>query len=97
MTRPLIFSLALFALGCPASRQLVAPALGPVDGCEPQATRCSPEGRPQVCSGSHRWTDADVVCATAAQVAAVCCLTISPVTGASLHACVTADRCTVAP
>lgn len=84
---------AVIATGCPASRQLTRPALGAVDGCEPRATRCSPAGRPQVCSGSRRWTDADQVCATAVQVAAVCCLTTSPVTGAELHACVLADRC----
>ena len=86
-------AVVLAAVGCPASRQLTRPALGDVDGCEPRATRCSPTGRPQVCSGSRRWTDADVVCVTAGQVAAVCCLTTSPITGAELHACVTADRC----
>jgi hypothetical protein len=79
--------------GCPTSRQLTRPALGAVDGCEPRATRCAPDGRPQVCSGSRRWTDADSVCATGANVAAVCCLTRSPVTGAELHACVLAERC----
>lgn len=79
--------------GCPASRQLTQPALGVVDGCEPRATRCAPDGRPQVCSGSRRWTDADSVCATGPNVAAVCCLTRSPVTGADLHACVLAERC----
>jgi hypothetical protein len=46
-----------------------------------------------VCSGSRRWTDADVACVTAGQVAAVCCLTRSPITGRELHACVLAERC----
>lgn len=86
-------AVVLAAVGCPASRQLTRPALGNVDGCEPRATRCSPTGRPQVCSGSRRWTDADVVCVTAGQVAAVCCLTRSPITGRELHACVLAERC----
>lgn len=79
--------------GCPASRQLTRPALGPVDGCEPRSTRCAPDGRPQVCSGSRRWTDSDNVCALSVNVSAVCCLTRSPVTGAELHACVLAERC----
>ena len=55
--------------------------------------RCAPDGRPQVCSGSRRWTDADAVCALGVNVSAVCCLTRSPVTGAELHACVLAERC----
>lgn len=89
----IVAALGAMVMGCPASQQLTRPALGAVDGCEPRATRCAPDGRPQVCSGSRRWTDADVPCVTAGQVAAVCCLTTSPITGASLHACVTADRC----
>lgn len=89
----LLLATGAMVMGCPASQQLTRPALGAVDGCEPRATRCAPDGRPQVCSGSRRWTDADVPCTTAGQVAAVCCLTTSPITGASLHACVTADRC----
>ena len=88
-----VLPLGAALMGCPASRQLTRPALGPVDGCEPRATRCAPDGRPQVCSGSGRWTDADVVCATAVQVSAVCCLTTSPITGAELHACVLPERC----
>lgn len=87
-------ALVVAAVGCPASRQLTRPALGAVDGCEPRATRCSPDGRPQVCSGSRRWTDADGVCTHGVNVAAVCCLTTSPVTGNALHACVLAERCT---
>ncbi|MDB4929444.1 MAG: hypothetical protein JWM10_1928 [Myxococcaceae bacterium] len=86
-------SAGVLCMGCPASAQLTRPALGDVDGCEPRTTRCAPNGRPQVCSGSRRWTDADQVCALAVQVAAVCCLTTSPITGAELHACVLADRC----
>ena len=89
----LVLSVGAMLSGCPASQQLTRPALGAVDGCEPRATRCAPDGRPQVCSGSRRWTDADVACATAGQVAAVCCLTRSPITGHELHACVLAERC----
>jgi hypothetical protein len=88
-----VLPLGVAITGCPASRQLTRPALGAVDGCEPRATRCAPDGRPQVCSGSRRWTDADSVCALGTNVAAVCCLTRSPVTGAELHACVLAERC----
>jgi len=86
-------AVGLMVMGCPVSQQLTRPALGPVDGCEPRSTRCAPDGRPQVCSGSRRWTDADVACVTAGQVAAVCCLTTSPITGRELHACVLAERC----
>lgn len=88
-----VLPLGVGLYGCPASRQLTRPALGPVDGCEPRSTRCAPDGRPQVCSGSRRWTDADAVCALGVNVSAVCCLTRSPVTGAELHACVLAERC----
>ena len=88
-----VLPLGVALYGCPASRQLTRPALGQVDGCEPRSTRCSPTGRPQVCSGSRRWTDADAVCALGVNVSAVCCLTRSPVTGAELHACVLAERC----
>lgn len=88
-----VLPLGVALYGCPASRQLTRPALGPVDGCEPRSTRCAPDGRPQVCSGSRRWTDSDNVCALSVNVSAVCCLTRSPVTGAELHACVLAERC----
>lgn len=89
----IVGAVGLMVMGCPVSQQLTRPALGPVDGCEPRSTRCAPDGRPQVCSGSRRWTDADVACVTAGQVAAVCCLTTSPITGRELHACVLAERC----
>jgi len=88
-----VLPLGVGLYGCPASRQLTRPALGQVDGCEPRSTRCAPDGRPQVCSGSRRWTDADNACALGVNVSAVCCLTRSPVTGAELHACVIAERC----
>lgn len=89
----IVAAVGAMVMGCPASQQLTRPALGAVDGCEPRSTRCAPDGRPQVCSGSRRWTDADVACVTAHQVAAVCCLTTSPITGRELHACVLAERC----
>ena len=46
------------------------PKLPPVSGCTPAAWRCSPDGRPEVCSASQRWEPAgDRSCAS---VGAVC-------------------------
>ena len=62
--RPILLCLllALGAAGCPK--------LPPVSGCTPSAWRCSPDGRPEVCSASQRWEPAgDRSCAS---VGAVC-------------------------
>ena len=46
------------------------PRLPPVSGCTPSAWRCSPDGRPEVCSASQRWEPAgERACAS---VGAVC-------------------------
>lgn len=72
--------------GCP----LPAP-----DGCTPLDTRCSPEGVPQSCSPTQRWTSGAMQrpCAERAE-GAVCCRARSPYGGGrELHACVPAAAC----
>lgn len=60
------------------------------EGCAPRATRCSPTGRPQVCSATERWTNvSEVACST---VGAVCCLARDP-WGQVGHACVAPTAC----
>ena len=62
--RPIVLCLllALGVAGCPK--------LPPVSGCTPSAWRCSPDGRPEVCSASQRWEPAGE--RSCASVGAVC-------------------------
>lgn len=60
--RPILLCLLLCLAACPK--------LPPVSGCTPATWRCSPDGRPEVCSASQRWEPAgDRSCAS---VGAVC-------------------------
>lgn len=62
MDRPLL-CLALALLGCHTT-------LPPVSGCTPATWRCTPDGRPEVCSASQRFEPAgDRTCPS---VGAVC-------------------------
>lgn len=75
---------ALALAGCP---------LPPVDGCTPLATRCSPEGVPQSCSPSQRWTSGALQRPCAQRAAgSVCCRARSPY-GTELYACVPQSVC----
>jgi len=76
--RPLFRALYAVALLCVASgvTSLVVlasgchPALPPVAGCVAGAYRCTPDGRPEVCSASSRWEPiGDAQCS---RVGAVC-------------------------
>jgi hypothetical protein len=78
----------------PPLAAVLALALGacrmpPQDGCTPTADRCH-GGRPQVCSASTRWTNADEVCT---KHGGVCCETRSAWGGNRVHACVPSERC----
>lgn len=65
-------------------------SLPPAEGCTPRSTRCSPSGRPQVCSASTRWTNvSETACAS---VDAVCCAATDP-DGHPTHACIPATAC----
>jgi hypothetical protein len=66
------------------------PALPPPAGCATAATRCSPDGVPQVCSATARWTAAAP--RPCAAVQATCCRAASPY-GGTTHACVPAALC----
>jgi hypothetical protein len=80
------FALACVLAGCP---------LPPVDGCTPLDTRCSPEGVPQSCSPSQRWTSGALQRPCAQRAAgSVCCRARSPY-GASreLYVCVPQSAC----
>lgn len=83
----LLFAAAAVALalaGCP---------LPPPDGCTPLATRCSPEGVPQSCSPSQRWTSGALQRPCAQRAAgSVCCRARSPY-GTELYACVPQSAC----
>jgi len=72
--------------GCP---------LPPPDNCTPLATRCSPEGVPQRCSQSQRWSAGTV--STRCPSSSVCCLARSPYGGRLVHACVPAAMCVPGP
>lgn len=79
-------ALAALLAGCP---------LPPADGCTPLATRCSPDGVPQSCSPTQRWTSGALQrpCSSRA-AAAVCCRTRSPYgAGGETHACVPVALC----
>lgn len=65
------------------------PSLPKPDGCPPWAMRCGPNGEPQVCSGTQRWTPADRPCA---DNGAVCCRTIGA-NGKEQSACVPQASC----
>lgn len=88
----------LLAVGC----LVLAPALGallagcpfpPADGCPPLATRCSPDGVPQSCSPTQRWTSGALQnpCSQRA-LGSVCCRTRSPY-GTELYACAPQSAC----
>ena len=68
------------------------PKLPPVSGCTPSAWRCSPDGRPEVCSASQRWEPAgDRSCAS---VGAVC---VAPTDGPAHCARAQSDAAADAP
>lgn len=69
------------------------PGLPKPDGCTPLTTRCSPEGKPQVCSQTQRWTEIGSPCST---VGAVCCRVRSPY-GHELYACSHQEACLPEP
>jgi hypothetical protein len=71
--------------GCPLPQR---------DGCTPNATRCAPDGVPEVCSPTQRWTrhSGAVPCAEWSQ-GAVCCEVASVVTGTLTYACSLESAC----
>lgn len=71
-------ALSVTLSGCP---HLPAPS-----GCSPSTSTCI-DDRPQVCSGTQRWSA--VGDATCASLGAVCCMTADGV-----HACVPQSACT---
>lgn len=74
--------LAVLALaGCP----LPAP-----DGCTPRDTRCAPDGVPEVCSSTQRWTRGQP--SEPCPERSTCCRARSPY-GRELHACVPPSAC----
>ena len=77
-----VAALAAICSGCP---------LPPPDNCTPLATRCSPEGVPQRCSQSQRWSAGTV--STRCPSSSVCCLARSPYGGHLVHACVPESLC----
>lgn len=81
--------LALAAVGCP-------PLLDPPDHCPPRATRCSPRGTAQACSGTGRWHDDGTAPCASLGPDVTCCFTRSPY-GRELHACVPRTACLPEP
>lgn len=71
--------------GCP---------LPPVDGCTPRDTRCAPDGVPEVCSQSQRWTRGQP--SEPCPERSTCCRARSPY-GRELHACVPPSACLPEP
>lgn len=69
------------------------PGLPKPDGCTPLATRCAPDGHPQVCSQTERWTEIGDPCVS---VNSVCCRTTSPY-GHELYACAAREKCEPEP
>lgn len=60
-----------FALLC-AALAACHPNLPPVSGCTAGAWRCSPDGRPEVCSATQRWEPAgERACAATGSVCVV--------------------------
>lgn len=75
---------------CFAAVALAGCPLAPPDMCTPRDTRCAPDGIPEVCSSTQRWTRG--VPAEPCPATAACCRTMSP-WGRALHACVPATAC----
>lgn len=82
--RSLALLLTAMLAGCP---------LPPPDNCNPGATRCSPQGKPQRCSSTAptRWW-AEPTTPACVAVGAVCCPAMSPY-GNVVHACVPQSAC----
>lgn len=72
---------ALALAGCP---------LPPPDGCAPRSTRCAPDGVPEVCSQTQRWTRGAP--SEPCPSGSVCCAAVGAY-GRELHACVPASAC----
>lgn len=83
-------ALTLGALAVGLGAVLAGCPLPPPDGCTPRDTRCAPDGVPEVCSSTQRWTRGapSEPCPSAAR----CCRALSPY-GRALHACVPASAC----
>lgn len=77
-----VVSAACALAGCP----LPAP-----DGCTPRDTRCAPDGVPEVCSSTQRWTRGAP--ALPCPERSTCCRAASPYGGRLLHACVPPSAC----
>jgi len=89
----LAFALGALVLAPIAGALLSGCPLPPADGCTPLATRCSPEGVPQSCSPSQRWTSGALQRPCAQRAAgSVCCRARSPY-GTELYACVPQSVC----
>ena len=72
---------ALALAGCP---------LPPPDGCAPRSTRCAPDGVPEVCSQTQRWTRGAP--SEPCPSGSVCCAAVGAY-GRELHACMPAAAC----
>lgn len=73
--------------------------LPPVTKCEPQTTRCSPQGVPEVCSPARAWTPQPTAepCGVRPGHGAVCCYAQSAVTERRLHRCAAPTACLPEP
>ena len=72
---------ALALAGCPLPQP---------DGCAPRSTRCAPDGVPEVCSQTQRWTRGAP--SEPCPSGSVCCAAVGAY-GRELHACVPAAAC----
>jgi len=83
-------ALTLGALAVGLGAVLAGCPLPPPDGCTPRDTRCAPDGVPEVCSSTQRWTRGAP--SEPCPSGSTCCRALSPY-GRALHACVPASAC----
>ncbi len=81
---------AVFVLAASAAALAGCP-LPPQDFCTPRDTRCAPDGVPEVCSSTQRWTRGSP--SEPCPAPAACCRTRSPYGGRDVHACVPVSAC----
>jgi len=86
-------ALTLGAMAVALGAALAGCPLPPRDGCTPLDTRCAPDGVPEVCSSTQRWTrHATSGPCSGYGAGAVCCRVHSQY-GRLLHACAPAAAC----
>jgi len=80
----------LFAVAVAVALALAGCPLPPPDGCAPRSTRCAPDGVPEVCSQTQRWTRGAP--SEPCPSGSVCCAAVGAY-GRELHACMPAAAC----